>query len=177
MEILDEHIFILDLDEIKKYIQSSIKFLLYSIDNKEMININLNIKFLFNELNLTSLTSYLPEQIYLIPDNINLLFIKDVNNDNNKINIVIKSNIQPTNNTYFFIKNVLLNKHEFNNEITNYTSKLKINNNIYSLNIYYINSIKPLKYYVHYILNHIDNKITGGNSINYYYNQFKNKYF
>lgn len=177
METLDEHIFILDLDEIKKYKQSSIKFLLYPIDNKEIININLNIKFHFNELNLTSLTSYLPEQIYLIPDNINLLFIKDVNNDNNKINIVIKSNIQPTNNTYFFIKNVLLNKHEFNNEITNYISKLKINNNIYSLNIYYINSIKPLKYYVHYILNQIDNKIIGGNSISYYYNQIKNKYF
>lgn len=177
METLEEHIFILDLDEIKKYKQSSIKFLLYPIDNKKINNINLNIKFHFNELNLISLTSYLPEQIYLIPDNINLLFIKDVNNDNNKINIVIKSNIQPTNNTYFFIKNVLLNKHEFNNEITNYISKLKINNNIYSLNIYYINSIKPLKYYVHYILNQIDNKIIGGNSISYYYNQIKNKYF
>lgn len=174
----NEHISILDLDEIKKYKQFNIKYLLYPIDNKEMININLNVKFYYNNLNLTNLTSYLPEQVYLLPDNINFLFIKDINNDTNKVNILLKSSLQPTNNSYFFIKNVLLNKHKFDNEITNYTALLEINGNKYDLNIYYINSFKPLKYYVQYILNILDNqKINGGNNLNYYYKQFKKKYY
>lgn len=175
---INEHISILDLDEIKKYNQSNIKYLLYPIDNKELININLNEKFYYNNLNLTNLTSYLPDQIYLIPDNINLLFIKDINNDTNKINIIIKSSLQPTTNTYFFIKNVLLNNHEFNNEITNYTALLEINKNKYDLNIYYINSFKPLKYYIQYILNIINNQqMKGGFNISDYYKQFKKKYY
>ena len=178
---LNEHITILDLKEIKKYKQSTIKYLLYPIDNKEMMTINLNEKFYYNNLNLNNLISYLPDQIYSIPDNINMLFIKDIENKTNKINLIIKSSIQPTTNNYFFIKNVLLNNHEFNNEITNYTSLLEINGNKYDLNIYYINSFKPLKYYVYFILNNIDNKkenyIKGGKNMNFYYNYFKQKYY
>ena len=40
----NEHITILDLSEIKKYNQNSIKSLLYPIDDKEMMTINLNEK-------------------------------------------------------------------------------------------------------------------------------------
>jgi len=183
---INEHISILDLDEIKKYNQNYINYLLYSIDNKEMIHINLNEKFYFNVLNFNNLVSYLPDQIYKIPDDINVLFIKDINNETNKINLIIKSNMQPTTNTYFFIKNVLLNKHEFSNEITNYTALLEINGNKYNLNVYYINSFKPLKYYVQFILNNIDNKkenykenyqIKGGRNLNFYYNYYKKKYY
>lgn len=172
----NEHITILDLNEIKKYNQPNIKYLLYPIDNKEMITINLNKKFYFNDLSLKNLPIYTPDQSYLISDDINLLFIKEINKDTNKIHIIIKSSIQPTTNTYFFIKNVLLNNHEFNNELTNYTATLDVNYNTYDLNIYYINSHKPLKYYIHSILNNIDNKIFGGNSLNYNYNNFKRKY-
>lgn len=171
----NEHISILDINEIKKYNQKPNKGLLYPIDNKEMITFNLNLKFYFNSLNFDNLTSYTPEQLYLIPDNINVIFIK---NNNNKINLIVKSSIQPTTNTYFFIKNVLLNKHEFNDEIINYTALLEINKYKYDLNVYYINSFKPLKFYVKYILNIIDNQqIKGEFNINDYYKQFKKKYY
>ena len=147
-----------------------------------MITLNLNMKFYYNSLNFKSLVSYLPDQVYTIPDDINVLFIKDINNETNKINLIVKSSMQPTTNSYFFIKNVLLNKHEFSNEITNYTALLEINGNKYDLNVYYINSFKPLKYYVQFILNNIDNKkenyqMKGGKSINFYYKYFKNKYY
>ena len=174
----NEHINILDLNEFKQYKQKNIKYLLYPIDNKQLFTINLNEKFYFNNLQFNNIYTYNPNFVYLIPDNINVIFIKDINNDTNKINIVIKSSIQPTNNSYFFIKNTLLNNHEFNNEITNYTALFNINNNQYNLNIYYINSYKPLKYYILYILNHIENyQIKGGNSLNFYYNNLKNKYY
>lgn len=174
---INEHITILDLDEIKKYKQTNIKYMLYPINNKEILNINLNYKFYNKDLNLNNISSYLPDQVYKIPDNVNIIFIKDINNETNKINLIVKSSLQPTNNSYFFIKNILLNKHEFNNEITNYTALLEINGNKYDLNVYYINSYKPIKYYAHYVLNHIDKQIFGGNSLNYYYNYYKKKYY